>query len=338
MTCFTPIKAWTAPGFTKNGKRNIVFKAKEAINPHDVFSLPCGQCIGCRLDRSRRAATQISLENLMHDKSIFITLTYDDEHVPYIVHQDTGEMLMTLKPEHMTLFMKRLRRSVAYHYPDNDKLRFYLCGEYGEKSGRPHYHVILFGFSPPDKVLYKTTFRGDKLYNSEFLSKCWSYGFVNFGNVTFESAAYVARYVCKKITGDMSEEHYKGRCPEFVRMSNRPGIGASWLEKYKDDVYPHDYVIIRDGVKVRPPKYFDTLYERWFPDKFSVIKEKRSFDNKKRIHNELVQRDIKIPTVEHGFLSELEQIFFEYEVLPIKEEITKSKLKRLKRNLEGDVF
>lgn len=274
----------------------------------------------------------------MHDKSIFMTLTYSDDYVPYIVDSESGEMLQTLKPEHMTLFIKKLRRSVEYHYPNNSKLRFYLCGEYGDKTERPHYHIILFGFEPSDKVLYKTTFRGDKLYNSEFLSKCWPYGFINFGAVTFESAAYCARYVCKKITGDMSEEYYRGRCPEFVRMSNRPGIGASWLKKYKSDVYPNDYIIIRDGVKVRPPRYFDILFERWFPNEFNVIREKRAVVNSKRIHNELVQRDIIIPDVEKCFISELEQIFYEYEVLPIKEEITKSKLKRLKRNLEGDVL
>lgn len=334
MTCFKPIKAWYAAGLTKNGKRVVVFNSKDAIDPHSSFSVPCNQCIGCRLDRSRRAATQISLENQMHEKSIFLTLTYDDEHVPYIVDPETGEMLQTLKPDDITLFIKRLRRQIEYHYPDNERIRYYLCGEYGGKTERPHYHIILFGFEPNDRVHYKTTFNQDRLYNSDFLSKCWPKGFINYGQVTFESAAYVARYCCKKITGEMAAEHYKGRCPEFVRMSNRPGIGYSWLKKYKSDVYPNDFVIIRGDVKVKPPKYFDKLYEKWFPDKFAVIREKRIKDSINAVHDEIVRRDIDLPSVELTTIHELERIFYEYEVLPVKEECQKAKIKKLKRPLE----
>lgn len=338
MTCFKPIHAWYAPGLTKNGKRNITFDKKYAIDAASSISLPCGQCIGCRLDRSRRHAVQLMLENQMHEKSIFLTFTYDDVHVPYIVDTETGEMLQTLKKEHITLFLKRLRRQIEYHYPANGKIRYFYCGEYGDHTERPHYHMILFGFEPPDKTLYRTTFNGDKLYNSEFLSKCWPKGFVNFGNVTFESAAYVARYICKKITGNMAEEHYRGRCPEFVCMSNRPGIGKSWFDKYKDDVYPQDFVIVRDNVKVKPPKYFDKLYEKYFPDDFALIRAKRQQKGIENVHQEIVNRDIQLSDsfLFNVSLQELEKIFYEYEVLPVKEEVTKSKVKRLKRKLEGD--
>lgn len=337
VTCFHPLHAWYAPGKTKNGKRNIVFNSKFALDPTNTISLPCGQCVGCRLDRSRRNAVQVSLENQMHEQSIFCTLTYDDEHVPYIVNPDTGEMLQTLKPKDFTLFMKRLRRSIEYHYPNNGKIRFFGCGEYGDKTQRPHFHIIIFGFEPPDKKLYRTTFNGDKLYNSEFLEKCWPKGFINFGSVTFESAAYVARYCMKKITGEMAEDFYQGRCPEFVRSSNRPGIGASWFDKYKDDVYPGDFVVIRDGVKCKPPKYFDKLYEKYFPDSFALIRENRQKKAQDIVHQEIIERDIKLPDSVYSIsMRELEKCFYEYEVLPVKEEVCKSKVKRLKRKLEGD--
>lgn len=340
MTCFSPRRAWRTSRINKNGKSPLTFHGDDKYRVGSSFPLPCGQCVGCRLARSREAATKITLENMLHEKSIFLTLTYADEFLPYIVNPETGEMLSTLKPQDFTLFMKRLRRQIAYHFPDNGNIRFYGCGEYGTENQRPHYHIIIFGFEPSDKKLYKTTFRGDKLYNSDFLEKCWPKGFINFGNVTFESAAYVARYILKKINGDMSEEHYQGRCPEFVRYSNRPGIGANWLEKFKSDVYPNDYVLIRDGIKVKPPRYFDKLYEKWFPEDFVKIKENRIKNFAQSIHEELKLREVKLPIYEEvtkAFMEELESFYYDAEVLPIKEEVQASKLKQLKRRLEGDI-
>lgn len=347
MTCFSPVHAWYSPNIkTKDGKKKLVFQKDKKFNI--PINVPCGQCIGCRLEQSRQWAVRVSLENQMHDKSIFCTLTYDDEHIPYIVNPDTGEMLQTLKPIHFTNFIKTLRRQIEYHYPDNGLIRFFGCGEYGSKTERPHFHIIIFGFEPPDKRLYRTTFNGNKLYNSDFLEKCWKYGFINFGSVTFESAAYVARYVTKKITGEMADEHYQGRCPEFVRMSRRPGIGKKWLEKFKGDVYPQDFIVIRDGVKCRPPRYFDKIFEQWFPDQMENIKLLRSENAADLVHNDLAIRSsdsymsekIKFSDriLEKDFLKDLESYFYEYEVLPVKEEVQKAKFKQLKRSLEGDVF
>lgn len=338
MTCYHPIHAFRSAIVNDNGKRPLVFSRKNALPESPELSIPCGQCIGCRLEQSRQWATRVSLENQLHDKSIFCTLTYDDEHLPYKVDAETGEMVPTLKPIHFTNFMKLLRFNIEKYYPNNGKIRFFGCGEYGFETKRPHYHIIIFGFEPVDKKRYKTTFTGHTLYNSDFLEKCWKFGFINFGNVTFESAAYVARYCTKKITGAAAVFHYGVKEPEFVRMSRRPGIAKEWFSKFKDDVYPQDFIVIRDGIKCRPPKYFDKLAEKYFPDMFDVVKEKRIKDSIDSVHNDLEVRGIYVDKPDFSSyytFRELENMFYEAEVLPVKEEVKKAQFNKLKRPLEG---
>ena len=243
-----------------NGKRKIVF------NPRDGFSdlpilLPCGQCIGCRLERSRQWAIRCMHEAQLHDENSYITLTYNDKNLP----KDGS-----LNLRHFQLFMKRLRKKTG------KKIRFYHCGEYGEKFKRPHYHACLFGYQFPDLRYFKTI-NGNKLYTSKYLDSVWTnkngetMGFSTIGNVTFESAAYVARYIMKKINGEKAEAHYVNKetgeilKPEYTTMSRRPGgLGAEWLKKYKTDVYPGDFVVVR-GKKMKPPKYYDRQYELTYP-------------------------------------------------------------------------
>lgn len=208
--------------------------------------------------------------------------------------------------------MKRLRKK------HGAGIRFFHCGEYGENFGRPHYHAILFNFDFADKVLWKQTGRGDRLYISDDLSSLWPFGYSTIGDVTFESAAYVARYVLKKVTGDAASSHYTWidpetgevfeRKPEYCTMSRRPGIGKNWYEKFKDDVYPSDFMVSR-GVKMRPPKYFDSLYEAEFPDDFEKLKRKRLLGAKKHADNNTPER------------------------LKVREEVQVSKLKLLNRSL-----
>lgn len=200
----------------------------------------------------------------MHEASLwqdncFITLTYDDEHLP------PEESLVK---RHYQLFMKRLRKA----YPD-DRIRFYMCGEYGEQFGRPHYHACLFNFDFPDKKLWSVR-DNTPLYYSESLSKIWGKGFCSVGSVTFNSAAYVARYIMKKITGAAAAEKYESKIPEYTTMSRRSGIGNKWFEAYQADVYPDDFVVLR-GNKMRPPRYYDNLYEVTNPLKMEAIRAKR---------------------------------------------------------------
>lgn len=174
--------------------------------------------------------------------------------------------------------MKKLRKRFG------KGIRYFHCGEYGDELRRPHYHALIFGFDFEDKSLYRQNAQGDSLYTSEALSKEWGKGFCTTGDVTFQSAAYVARYVMKKRTGPQAEDHYKmihpktgeivTQRPEYTTMSRRPGIGTGWLEKFKTDVYPGDFIIL-NGKRVRPPRWYDTVLERDDPKLFRELKRRR---------------------------------------------------------------
>lgn len=202
----------------------------------------------------------------MHEDSCFITLTYDDENLPY------GE---TLVPRHFQLFMKRARKKFG-------QMRFYHCGEYGETTERPHYHALLFGFRPSDGVLFKDD--EYPLYTSEKLTETWGLGHATFGQVTFETAAYTSRYVTKKVTGKQAKDHYTfidpetgemiTKKPEYSTMSRRPGIGMEWLKKYGKDTYEKDTVIMR-GKPMRPPRSYDLKFEQTHAELWEETKKKR---------------------------------------------------------------
>jgi len=203
-------------------------------------TVACGQCIGCRVDRTRDWATRIVHEASLHELNIFVTLTYDDQHLPAngsLVKKDFQD------------FMKRLRKK-------HGKVRYFAVGEYGDDLGRPHYHAILFGVDFSDKRPHSKNDRGDQLYTSELLDATWGKGLCNYGQVSVASATYVAKYCIKKVNGSMAAVHYGDRAKEFAVMSLKPGIGQGWLDKWKDDVYPSDFVVIQ-GKKRSPPRYYD---------------------------------------------------------------------------------
>lgn len=262
MPCYHPISAWQLLNIkTANGKPTISFKNPHAIpSPGRVgIQVPCGQCIGCRLERSRQWAIRCVHEAYCHDDNAFITLTYSKENIPSDV---------SLKKSHFQKFMKRLRKAIS-----PKKVRFFHCGEYGELNKRPHYHSCIFGYDFPDKILY--TIRDEcRLYRSPMLEKLWPLGFSTVGDVTFESAAYVARYITKKITGDLAEKHYGARAPEYTTMSRRPGIGKNWYDQFSSDVFPSDEVVIR-GKILRPPRFYDKQLEKQDSKTYEKIKVDR---------------------------------------------------------------
>lgn len=264
MPCFRPIKGYrSATVNRKTGKRSIVFKPKEGFVDMPI-DLPCGKCISCRLKKSRDWATRCVHEASLYEDNCFITLTYNKEHLP----KD-----LSLNKKHFQDFMKRLRKRFGAG------VRYFHCGEYGEKNARPHYHACLFNFDFKDKILFKQS-GGNPLYISKALSELWPFGFSTIGNVTFDSAAYVARYVTKKITGDKAVRHYNGRLPEYATMSRRSGLGAVWFAKYYSDIYPSDFVVV-SGKRLKPPKYYDGLFEKMFPDRFLDVKRNRKMQAKK---------------------------------------------------------
>lgn len=262
MTCYSPLKGWRSRELTEKGKRKVVFNLKQAYSDLKV-DVPCGQCIGCRLEYSRQWAVRCVHEASLHDDNCFVTLTYRDDCLP------SGSSLLK---RDVQLFMKRLRK--AYKAC---RIRFFCCGEYGERLQRPHYHLILFGFDFTDKVLF-TVRNGVRLYRSASLELLWSHGFSTIGQVSFESASYVARYCVKKVTGRQRYAHYSGRQPEFSLMSRRPGIAREWIERFHDDVYPHDYLVIRKGVKCKPVRYYDDVYDSIDDSVMFKVRAKRKRD------------------------------------------------------------
>jgi len=195
----------------------------------------------------------------MHENNCFLTLTYNDENLP---------LDKSIDLVHIQKFIKRLRKKFVTN--KQTQIRYFQCGEYGEQFARPHYHICLFNFIFPDETFYKYS-NEIPLYTSQILEKIWGMGFCTIGKLTFESAAYCARYVTKKITGKNAEKHYEfidpetGEIfypdPEFATMSKVPGLGSTYLTKYQADIYPHDYVIFR-GKKMKPPKAYDREFEK----------------------------------------------------------------------------
>lgn len=252
MPCFSPLNAWRKDG------GGITFKLSEGFVERPL-TFACGQCIGCRKERARQWAVRCVHEASLYDNNCFLTLTYDDSQLP------AGG---SLNKSDIQLFMKRLRK----HYGNG--IRFLQCGEYGEKYSRPHHHVLLFNLDIPDKELLSNV-RGSKLFVSHTIAKLWPFGFHTIGALTYESAAYVAGYVLKKITGKLAEFHYDGLEPEFITMSRRPGIAREWFERNKDNIYSLDKVYVNAGRVARPPRYYDRCFEAYKKEDFSIVKAKR---------------------------------------------------------------
>jgi len=317
MPCYHPIDAWR-----REGEAKLSFSYRPGDRLNGDLKVPCGRCIGCRLERSKQWAIRCVHEATLHKKNSFITLTFSPEALELRKNQ------WSLNKTEFQKFMKRLRKKCG-------KVRFYHCGEYGEMCGncqksryhcicgtrqikilgRPHYHACLFGYDFPDKELYKQTDAGSRLYTSKILSELWPHGFSTIGDVTFESAAYVARYIMKKINGDLAENHYVQHqtgeilLPEYTTMSRRPGIGKDYLNKYFDDIYPHDHVIM-NGKKLKPPRYYDKILKETRPFTFDDVIYERHLKSLKSLDDNTPDR------------------------LQVKEFVQQDKLKLLTRNKE----
>lgn len=235
----------------------IMIKANDGSG---YMMVPCGKCIGCKLDKSRQWSVRLANEARMWLNSVFVTLTYDDEHMPedFSIHKSEVQK-----------FLKLVRKRV---YPDT--IRYFLCGEYGDSFGRPHYHLIIFNLDMFDERVFSDWVKVAGGYVVQ--CNCWDKGRVHVGYVTRASSSYVARYTMKKVNGKPKQWYIdKGIEPEFVLMSLKPGIGLSFMEKYKEDILNHDAVYV-DGIKFRVPRYYskklglsDTIgYELKQKDKF----------------------------------------------------------------------
>lgn len=301
MACYSPISGYRSRVVGASGKRSIVFSVADGFS-HLPVVIPCGQCVGCRLERSRQWAIRCMHEAKMYEVNCFVTLTYNDESLP------VGG---TLVKKDFQDFMKRLRKKLG-----DKKVRYYHCGEYGDRFGRPHYHALLFGIDFGDKYVWAVR-GGFTVWRSETLEALWKFGQSEIGSVTFESAAYVARYIMKKMTGELAKEYYEkvlldtgevvSLVPEYTTMSRRPGIGKPWLDKFMTDVYPSDGVVV-NGMEVKPPRYYDLQHE--LVNEGQALEIARARRRSRRLEDETPER------------------------LAVREQVVKAKLARLERSIE----
>lgn len=204
-------------------------------------------------------------ELLYHDRACFITLTYSDENLP---------ANQSLSKAELQLFFKRLRKQLQVR-----KIRYYACGEYGEQTLRPHYHAIIFGWEPDDLKPYGPSRGGSKL-----LEKIWGLGLVSVGPVNYQTCAYTARYVTKKVSGPQAAAYYERMhrdtgeivqvLPEFALMSRRPGIGSRYFEEYGHQLNHDDFIVV-NGNKAKVPRYYDKLLERRNLELLELKKQQR---------------------------------------------------------------
>lgn len=268
MKCIRPLNAWRSFSQpTEAGRGSVVFS--RPAGPAEAIVLPCGQCVGCRLAKAQEWSVRCMHEASLYEDNCFVTLTYADESLP--------ELGTLVKRDHQ-LFVKDLRRA----FPRR-RIRYFMCGEYGDDFARPHYHFLLFNVRFPDEY-YWCMSKGNKFYRSPLLESLWTHGNSWIGDLTVESAEYVARYTLKKVNGDKAFERYvrdldpeTGELlmvePDYVAMSRRPGIGSAWWKQFKRDC-DKDFLTI-EGKRFTVPGYYDRLLEMEDTDRYLQVKAKR---------------------------------------------------------------
>jgi hypothetical protein len=249
-------------------------RRKSVTGPGGVLwpvTVPCGHCLGCRTDQARGWAVRLVHEGMITSPAWFVTLTYAPEKLP-----EFGSLV----PRDITLFVRRLREG------STRSLSYYVAGEYGETTARPHYHAVLFGPQFLDRERLADR-HGAPVFRSDSLESAWGHGLCEFTGLTYAAARYVASYVRKKVSARHDSEHYTRVDPEtgelvelqreYARMSRRPAIGKRWIERYWRDVYPRDFVVM-DGRELKPPRYYDKWMDEHQPAVMMAVREQRYED------------------------------------------------------------
>lgn len=295
MSCFSPWAGQWLGEYTSNGKRKISITSPyqweiDKDDPNVVY-VPCGKCVGCRLDYARRWSDRLILELDHSKKACFITMTYNDDSIPYYV-DESGEVFFTLHKPDVSTFMKDLRGRKEFL---GKEIRFFCAGEYGDQTHRPHYHMILFGVdmdylsSNGDVLTYHGTNElKQPHFSSRLLEDIWDNGYVQVGEATYQSMNYVARYTLKKAFGD----DYTCDKPiqdEFTLMSRRPGIGFYYAMEHTDQI--RDLEKIKIGKQeIYWPSYL--LEKALNEDEMKKVKESRAEAANESINQMMADTDL----------------------------------------------
>lgn len=325
VRCLNPFPV----GFQSDGK-TIAWSYKKCDKQYAQFALPCGKCIECRLEYARQWAIRCVHEAKMHELNAFITLTYNDENLtPRLNYKDFQD------------FAKRLRETVHRNTkkgePEYEKARisYFVTGEYGEKTKRPHWHAIIFNWCPADLTNPRSNSRGDVSYRSATLDRLWGKGHCEIGTVTFESAGYVARYAAKKLVHGADNEH---DFQPISKKSSRRAIGVSWLEKYYKDAFNHGEIVLQSSsqtIKCGIPRYYEKWLKKHKPEEWLCyierVKAKRMAEMEARANKEKEEQKAEVDRV-------LDQgLPFPIDRPTVKKLIIEDKFKRLQENLKGEM-
>ncbi len=255
MPCYHPIEVLI--------KRKSLYTERR-LGANQV--VPCGSCVGCRAEHGRQWAVRMMHESRMHESNVFITLTLSDKNL-----NENAELCS----KDFSRFIKRLRKT------QERRISFFGCGEYGEQTNRPHYHALLFGIDFLDRNSGFDT-RRPNVWRSKTLDDIWGMGICEGGSVTMASASYVAGYIRKKVKAKdyQRANPFTGELlkPQFARMSLRPAIGRRWIQRWWNDVYPRDFVVI-DGYEAKPPRYYDKWMDDNEPLIMEAVRQKRMDDS-----------------------------------------------------------
>lgn len=258
MACYHPIPGWRARRLGASGKRPIVFSAATGFKDMPV-ELPCGKCIGCIQSRANEWAMRCEHEAKCWRSNWFITLTYDGGSLP-----PGGSLVL----RDLQNFWKRLRKEYL-------GVRYFACGEYGERFLRPHYHALVFNWRPRDLSSHRRVLNDKVVYESKELVDLWGLGRVDIAPFSPAAAQYVCNYMRKSFSVGGSRIDFGSLTPPFQVMSRRPGIGANFLARFMHDIYPDGYVTRPGGVIRRAPRFYDLTLEKSDPRMFRKVKRTR---------------------------------------------------------------
>lgn len=326
MPCYHPLRRFSIGTNEATGKslgKIASFDTKELVYNGSIFidsvPIPCGNCIGCRLDHSREWADRMMLESSLHSQNCFLTLTYNDDNLIFneYFNRETGEVSIapaSLFKADLQKFLKRLRFRLDKDF--DIKIRFYACGEYGSASGRPHYHAIIFGWYPHD-CQYLSHRLNVTYWRSPMLEKLWPFGFVCVARMTWETCAYCARYVTKKHKGlDKSYYDINGINPEFATMSLKPGIAFEYFDLHKEEIFENDNFFLglpSGSHKIHDVRYFDYLFDRFEYEPDARLERKLLKAEKAQNYQDAVLRNTGLSWTEYlkvcedNFLSKARQ-------------------------------
>lgn len=339
MACLTP----RTVGFKDDGK-TIAWSQKHYNKQYPTFQLPCGKCIQCRLDYSRSWAIRCVHESKMYENNSFVTLTYSDEHLksPKLQYSDFQKFTKRLRDNIYQNFLKAygkhnwslLSKSEKKQVYDPYKISLFVTGEYGDKTKRPHWHALIFNWQPTDIKYKYSNHNNDKIYSSQILTDLWSNGTAELGSVTFQSAAYCARYAAKKLVHGQDQDH---DYHPISKKSSHQAIGKKWLEKYWPDVFNYGKIILPNGQTAPIPRYYEKWLQKNKPEEWEKYITKTKAEKLLAVEERAAAFQNQVDQINNERLDRNFRKGFQIDKSEVRTHIINERFKRLQKHLKGDI-